>query len=75
VISFILSEVSIEIRESMAWVTLYENITSSVENQRVSATVLTTNIFEKGGDGWRLIHHHGSSVVQPPTLEDSTTVH
>lgn len=74
-IGFLLSDVSIEIRNNMAWVTLYENITSSVEGQMVSATVLTTNIFENGTDGWRLIHHHGSSVAQPPTPGDSTMVH
>ena len=74
-ISFMLSDVVIEIRDGVAWVTLYENIRSAIEGQTLSATVLTTNIFEKGGDGWRMIHHHGSSVAEPPTAGDSTTVH
>jgi ketosteroid isomerase-like protein len=74
-VQFMLSDVAIEIRDPMAWVTLYENITSSLEGQMISATVLTTNIFEKGPDGWRMIHHHGSTVAQPPISNDSTTVH
>ena len=73
--SFVLSDVVIEIRIDMAWVTLYENITSAVEGQKVWATVLTTNIFENGRHGWRMIHHHGSSVAQSPEPGDSTTVH
>jgi ketosteroid isomerase-like protein len=72
-IRFSLTDISIEIRESLAWVTLYENLNSSVEGQNVSATILTTNIFEKGTDGWRMIHHHGSAVAQPAA--DEPTVH
>ncbi len=63
-IQFMLSDVSIQINGTLAWVTLYENLNSKVEGQPVSATILTTNIFEKGADGWRMIHHHGSSVAQ-----------
>ena len=74
-IRFMLTDVSIDVRGSLAWVTLYENLNSSLEGQSVSATVLTTNIFAKGADGWRMILHHGSSVAQqnPPT--DPSTVH
>ena len=74
-IRFILHDVSIEVRGDLAWVTLYENLNSSVEGQNVSAIILTTNIFEKGADGWRMILHHGSSVAQPPTDEETPVVH
>jgi len=75
-IRFTLTDVSIEIRGSLAWVTLYENLNSSLEGQAVSATILTTNIFEKGpDDGWRMIHHHGSSVAQQAPEGDPHTVH
>jgi ketosteroid isomerase-like protein len=75
-IRFSLTDISIEIRGSLAWVTLYENLTSSVEGKNVSATVLTTNIFEKGAEGWRVIHHHGSSVAQQtPPRGNPPTVH
>jgi ketosteroid isomerase-like protein len=74
-IRFMLTDISVEVRGAIAWVTLYENLIGKVEGQNVSATVLTTNIFEKTAEGWRLIHHHGSSVAQPPPQADPTTVH
>jgi len=73
-IRFMLTDVAIEVRGELAWVTLYENLNSSVEGQNVAATILTTNIFRKGPDGWRMIHHHGSSVAQP-VPDPTPTVH
>jgi ketosteroid isomerase-like protein len=63
------------VHDDLAWVTLYENLNSSLEGQNVAATILTTNIFRKGSDGWRMVHHHGSSVAQPTTADEPTTVH
>lgn len=74
-IQFMLSDVSVEVRGHLAWVTLYENLNSVVEGQNVAATILTTNIFRKGPEGWRIVHHHGSSVAQPPMHDDTPTVH
>lgn len=75
-ISFSLADLSIKVSGEIAWVTLYENLVSSMEGQSVAATILTTNIFRKSTDGWRMIHHHGSSVAQAPPPEDETpTVH
>ena len=74
-IRFNLTDVTVVIRGELTWVTLYENINSSVEGRMVSATVLTTNIFEKGAEGWRMIHHHGSSVAQPAEPSNTSTIH
>lgn len=74
-IRFMLTDVSIEIRGAIAWVTLYENLVGSVEGQPVSARILTTNIFEKKADGWRLIHHHGSPVAPQMPQANAGTVH
>jgi ketosteroid isomerase-like protein len=75
-IRFLLTDLTVEVRGDFAWVTLYENLNSSLEGQNVAATILTTNIFRRGADGWRMIHHHGSSVAQPRTSQDETpTVH
>ena len=74
-IQFMLSDVSIQINGTLAWVTLYENLNSKVEGQPVSATILTTNIFEKGPEGWHMIHHHGSSVAQQAPQGETSTVH
>lgn len=74
-VRIMLTDVTIEVRGAVAWVTLYEHLNSSVEGQQVSAVVLTTNIFEKRSEGWRLVHHHGSSVAQPLPRPDPSTVH
>ncbi|HWP24512.1 MAG TPA: nuclear transport factor 2 family protein [Candidatus Binatia bacterium] len=74
-IRFLLTDVAIHVRGDLAWVTLYENLNSVVEGQKVSATVLSTNIFRRGPDGWRMIHHHGSSVAQAAPPEETPTVH
>ncbi len=63
-IRFSLTEISVEVRDSLAWVTQYENITSALEGQVVRGMVLAMNLFEKRREGWRMIHHHGSAVVQ-----------
>ena len=62
-IRFMLTDVSVEVQGEFAWVTLYENLNSSLEGQNVAATILTTNIFRKGTDGWRMIHHHASHIL------------
>jgi ketosteroid isomerase-like protein len=74
-IRFMLTDVAIEVQGELAWVTLYENLNSSLEGQNVAAMILTTNIFRKGPDGWRMIHHHGSSVAEAPPNEETPTVH
>jgi ketosteroid isomerase-like protein len=74
-IRFMLTDLTVEVRGDLAWVTLYENLNSSVEGQNVAATILTTNIFRKSAEGWRMIHHHGSSVAQPPSADETPTVH
>ena len=45
---FTLTDLKIEVRGELAWVTLYENLSSSIEGQDYSAAILTTNIFQKG---------------------------
>ena len=72
---FTLTDIKIEIRGEVGWVTLYENLSSSIEGQNYSAAVLTTNIFQKSADGWRMILHHGSSVSELPDQDETSTVH
>jgi ketosteroid isomerase-like protein len=74
-IRFILTDVRIEVRGSLAWVTLCENITSRIGEEVTTGVVLTTNIYEKRPEGWFIIHHHGSTVAQPPAQSSSTTFH
>jgi ketosteroid isomerase-like protein len=72
---FTLTDVRVEVRGELAWVTLYENLSSSIAGQQYSAAILTTNMFQKTADGWRMILHHGSSVSQPPDQDGTSTVH
>jgi ketosteroid isomerase-like protein len=72
---FTLTDVKVEVRSDLAWVTLYENLNSTIAGESYSAAILTTNLFQKTAQGWRMILHHGSSVSQPPDQDTSSTVH
>ena len=72
---FTLTDVKVEVHGDLAWVTLYENLNSTIAGQSYSAAILTTNMFQKSATGWRMILHHGSSVSQPPDQDGSSTVH
>ncbi len=71
-IQFLLTEVRIRVQDPLAWVTVYENITSRVEEETSTGIVLTTNIFERKPEGWFIIHHHGSPTIQSLTESDTT---
>jgi ketosteroid isomerase-like protein len=60
---FELSEVMIQVAGDMAWVICVENIVNQQSDEPQQAKVLATNLFERIGDEWRLIHHHGSAVM------------
>lgn len=56
-----ITEVSVEVRGTVAWVTCLENITTSSGNQMHRARAYATNIFALEEDsGWLLIVHHAS---------------
>ena len=74
-IKFTLTEVQMDCRGSLAWLTLTENILSQVEGRVAATSVLATNVFEKSGSVWRLIHHHASHILTPPARQASDTVH
>jgi hypothetical protein len=74
-IRFMLTEVDVEVRDSLARVTLYENITSRVGQEIVSGLVLTTNLYQKTPEGWFMVHHHGSTVAQPHGQSNPKTFH
>ncbi|HWP57968.1 MAG TPA: nuclear transport factor 2 family protein [Candidatus Acidoferrales bacterium] len=74
-INIVLTEVHAEIRGTVGWVTQYENLTSEIDGERSYGVVLATNLFEKDSARWFMIHHHGSTVVNPPVPPGSRTVH
>jgi ketosteroid isomerase-like protein len=62
-IRFTLAEVQVGVRGALAWVTCTENILSQVRGRVSVTSVLATNLFEAGADGWLMIHHHASHVL------------
>ena len=63
--SFTLSDVRVVRAGDVAWVTCTENILSEVRGRVSVTSVLATNLFERTGDDWLLVHHHGSHVLGP----------
>jgi len=72
---FLLTNVQVQVRESLAWVTLYENINSRVGQEISSGVILSTNIFEKRQYKWYIIHHHGGPTMPPPESDPKATFH
>jgi limonene-1,2-epoxide hydrolase len=60
---FTIGDVATVATASVAWVTCTENILQSVQGRLSVTCVLATNLFERGADGWRMIHHHASHVL------------
>jgi len=58
-IQFILTDEHVEVDGDLGWVTVDENIIGD----QTGSTVSALNVFVRGGDGWRLVAHHGSAVV------------
>lgn len=58
-LQFILTNERLEVEGDTAWVTVDENIIGDQQG----ATVNALNLFVRGDDGWRMVAHHGSSVV------------
>ena len=60
---FELTEMMVQVAGDMAWVICVENITSQQSNEPQQAKVFATNLYERIGDEWLIIHHHGSAVM------------
>jgi len=60
---FELTEMQVQVAGDLGWVICTENITSRQEDAPVESRVLATNLFERIGDEWFMIHHHGSPVM------------
>ena len=59
-LQFIVTDERAEVVGDLALVTCNENLLDTGATQAVAAT----NVFVRHGDGWRLLHHHGSPVIQ-----------
>lgn len=66
---FDLGEMDVIISGDLAVVILEENLTQRGYDGISRSQVLTTNVFERSGDRWLMILHHGSPVIQPENDE------
>ena len=60
---FELTEVEVQVAGDVAWVICTENLTTKQDDTTVQTRILATNLFERVGDEWLMIHHHGSPVM------------
>ncbi|WP_008318404.1 nuclear transport factor 2 family protein [Leptolyngbya sp. PCC 6406] len=56
--------VSVTVQADLAAVVAVENVLQISDGQRLEAQSMATNILERLGDRWYLIHHHGSPVMK-----------
>jgi hypothetical protein len=61
--SFELTDVMVQVAGDIAWVVCVENITTHQSDEPQQAQVIAMNLFERIGDEWLMIHHHGSAVM------------
>lgn len=52
--------VNVAVQGDCGWVTCVENISSVVQGRASNFGILTTNIFVRTPQGWRMIAHHAS---------------
>ncbi|WP_436795352.1 nuclear transport factor 2 family protein [Actinospongicola halichondriae] len=59
-LQFIVTDEHVTVVGDLAWVTCNENLIDGGNAQAVAAT----NVFARADGQWRLVHHHGSPVIQ-----------
>jgi ketosteroid isomerase-like protein len=60
---FTISDARVGGAGALAWVTCTENILAEVQGRVSVTSLLATNLFEHTADGWRIVHHHASHVL------------
>ena len=55
--------ITTEISGDLAYVLLIEKVLQVFQGRRTKAQSMATNVFEKMGGNWYLIHHHGSPIM------------
>jgi len=66
---FELDEIEVLVSGDIAVAVIGENITQSGYEGRAQSRVLATNVFQRAGNKWWLVIHHGSPVIAPPMEE------
>jgi len=68
---FSISDVRPYVEGNLGWVTCTENILSDARGRVAVTALLATNVFERLGGDWLMIHHHASHILatEPPGQE------
>ena len=61
---FSLTELQVQVAGDLAWVICIENITSRHGDNNQDSRVVAANLFERSNQGWKMIHHHGSPLME-----------
>ena len=61
---FSLTELQVQVAGDLAWVICTENIRSRHGDNKQNSQVVATNLFERISEGWKMIHHHGSPLME-----------
>ena len=64
-----LGQPSVMLSGDLAVVMVEETLTQHGSDGVAHAQVLATNVFERVGNEWFMVLHHGSQVVEPPGSE------
>lgn len=67
--SFEIGEVDVIMTGDLAVIVVEENLTQRGYDGTMKTQVLTTNVFERVGNEWFMVMHHGSPVMEPPGSE------
>lgn len=56
--------ISIELRDTIAYVILIEKVFQVIGGRRIKGESIATNIFEHMASSWYMVHHHGSPIMR-----------
>jgi len=60
---FSIGDVHGHVDGGLGWVSCTENILSEARGTITVTSMLATNIFERSGDDWLMVHHHASHIL------------
>jgi ketosteroid isomerase-like protein len=66
---FGLGQTDVTMGSDLAVVVVEENLTQRGYDGTSRSQVLSTNVFERAGNEWKMVLHHGSPVMAPPDDE------
>ena len=68
---FVIADEVAHVVGDLAWVTCTEHIENRGYDGVSQAAVEATNVFQRDGSKWLMVHHHGSPLVRAPDPSES----